>query len=99
MQAVAQAPQNVHSPRLKSTSGNPRTMTMIRVGQTGTQSPQRLQALMNSSSASAHGGRCGAGAALKLPRRNCRRLTMLNSSLVQGAILPLQRGLRQMAGG
>jgi hypothetical protein len=33
MQAVAQAPQKVHSPRLKSTSGKPPTMTMIRVGQ------------------------------------------------------------------
>ena len=91
-QTVTQSAQKVHSPRLKSTSGKPPTMTMMRVGQTGTQSPQRLQALMNSSSASAHGGRCGAGTDLKLPRRNCRLLTMLDREVVQGAILPLQRG-------
>jgi hypothetical protein len=52
---------------------------------------------MNSSSASAHGGRCGGLADLKLPLKNCRRLTMLNSSLVQGSILPSQGRLRQMA--
>jgi hypothetical protein len=73
---LAQAPQNVHSPLAKSTSGYPDWIEMIAVGQTGAHAPQRVHARRKSASASAQGGRSGGGADLKFPRKKLRRLTM-----------------------
>lgn len=72
-QASAQAPQNSHSPFEKSRCGLPSVMTMICVGQTGTQAEQLVQASRLASVAPGGGGKRVAG--LKRPVSNALRLT------------------------
>lgn len=75
VQRWVQSPQNVHSPKPKSITGkSPRRPTMMPVGQLVAQSPQRVHALTNASSASAQGGRSTAGCDENRPRRKLRRL-------------------------
>jgi len=69
-QTLAQTPQKMQVPRLKSTSGKPeRPWMMIFSGQALTQSLQRLHASMNSDSGLDHGGRTTGLLPAKLPRR------------------------------
>src|SRR5690606_34282547 len=71
--AVAQSPQNVHSPRAGSNSGSrPPAGTSTCSGHAATQSPQPVQASTKRDSSSAHGGRSGGGACSR-PRSSALR--------------------------
>jgi hypothetical protein len=72
-QASAQAPQKLHSPRPKSTSGKPPSPgRRMPSGQAPWQAPQRVHSEVNRSSRD-QGGRIVGGEALVRPRRNHRR--------------------------
>ena len=69
-QASAQAPQKLHSPRPKSTSGKPPSPgRRMPSGQAPWQAPQRVHSEVNRSSRD-QGGRIVGGEALVRPRRN-----------------------------
>lgn len=74
LQRATQSPQNVHSPRVKSTVGYPPSTVNIPVGHAERQSPQRVQRDSKAPSANAQGGRSTPAKPLVCPRRKARRL-------------------------